>query len=91
VPASTFKVEANDDFFSPEKFTVTAGTRVTWVNVGKKKHTVTYGTTFDVDLKPGESFSYTFDQPGTYQYYCVTHSESDHEGMVGTITVTAKK
>jgi plastocyanin len=91
VPVPTFAVEANDDFFRPEKFTITVGTKVTWTNMGKKKHTVTFGTLFDTDIKPGETFSLTFDKPGTYQYYCVTHSESDTEGMVGTITVTEKK
>ena len=84
-------VEANDDFFRPEKFTIVAGTKVTWTNTGKKKHTVTFGTLFDADIQPGETFSFTFDKPGTYQYYCVTHSESETEGMVGTITVTEKK
>lgn len=87
--AKTVQVEADDNFFRPEKITITAGTQVTWTNVGQKKHTVTYGTVFDADIKPGETFSFTFDKPGTYQYYCVTHSESDTDGMVGTITVTA--
>lgn len=84
------QVEADDDFFRPEKITIGVGTQVTWTNVGQKKHTVTYGTLFDSDIKPGETFSFTFDKPGTYQYYCVTHSESDTDGMVGTITVVAK-
>ncbi|MGE5264283.1 MAG: plastocyanin/azurin family copper-binding protein [Acidobacteriota bacterium] len=87
-PKPEFTVEAYDDFFRPEKITITVGTKVTWVNLGKKDHTVTYGTLFDGDLKVGDTFSFTFDKPGTYQYYCVTHSESDTEGMVGTITVS---
>lgn len=87
-PKGEFTVEAYDDFFRPEKITITVGTKVTWVNLGKKDHTVTYGTLFDGDLKVGDTFSFTFDKPGTYQYYCVTHSESDTEGMVGTITVS---
>lgn len=87
-PKGEFTVEAYDDFFRPAKITITVGTKVTWVNLGKKDHTVTYGTLFDGDLKVGDTFSFTFDKPGTYQYYCVTHSESDTEGMVGTITVS---
>lgn len=87
-PKPEFTVEAYDDFFRPEKITITVGTKVTWVNLGKKDHTVTYGTLFDGDLKVGDTFSFTFDKPGTYQYYCVTHSESDTVGMVGTITVS---
>jgi hypothetical protein len=33
----------------------------------------------------GESFSYTFDEPGTYEYFCIPHEDL---GMVGTVTVT---
>jgi plastocyanin len=89
--SQVIKVEAFDDFFRPEKITIAAGTQVTWVNVGKRNHTITYQNLFDVDIKPGETFTFTFDKAGTYQYYCVTHSESDHDGMVGTVTVTEKK
>lgn len=49
------------------------------------------GTTYDgstlVDsgvLMPGQSFSLTFTQAGTYTYYCLFH---DDAGMVGTVTV----
>ena len=35
-------------------------------------------------LTNGQSFEVTFDEPGTYRYFCIPH-ESD--GMVGTIVV----
>jgi plastocyanin len=35
-------------------------------------------------LQPGESFSYTFDVEGTYNYFCLPHVLA---GMTGTITV----
>jgi plastocyanin len=87
VPKQVVQVQAFDDFFRPENITITAGTRVDWLNVGQKKHTVTNDTLFDSDILVGQTFSYTFDKPGTYQYYCVIHSESPTEGMVGTVTV----
>lgn len=87
--AKELQVEAWDDYFRPEKITVTVGTKITWVNLGTKKHNVAYGNLFDQDFNPGETFSYTFDKPGVYQYYCVQHSLSETEGMVGTITVVA--
>ena len=35
-------------------------------------------------LGPGESYSHTFDTPGTYRYYCIPHRGA---GMRGTIVV----
>lgn len=35
-------------------------------------------------VKEGESFSLTFDVPGTYRYFCIPHEKV---GMLGTITV----
>ena len=90
-PAASVVVEAYDDFFRPEKITITVGTKVTWVNLGEKQdHSVTLDNVFDATIKTGQPFSFTFVKPGTYQYYCVPHSESSTEGMVGTITVMAK-
>ena len=39
-----------------------------------------------IALRAGGTFNYTFDQPGTYVYYCTIHGYSL---MHGTITVTA--
>lgn len=35
-------------------------------------------------LKPGKSFTLSFDVPGTYRYFCIPHEKV---GMVGTIEV----
>lgn len=35
-------------------------------------------------LDAGETFSHTFDLPGTYEYYCIPHVASD---MFGTVVV----
>jgi plastocyanin len=37
------------------------------------------------NLTGGQTWSYTFDVPGTYRYFCAPH---EGRGMVGTITVT---
>jgi plastocyanin len=37
------------------------------------------------NLNPGQTFSRTFDVPGTYKYFCQPHEAA---GMLGTITVT---
>jgi plastocyanin len=35
-------------------------------------------------IAPGENYKHTFDQPGTYGYFCIPHEGS---GMVGTVRV----
>lgn len=80
-------VEVNDHFFSPDVLEIPAGTTVTWTNVGTDIHTVTSDLArFDSgDLRPGESFSHTFNQAGTFEYHCRFHQAI---GMVGKVVVT---
>jgi amicyanin len=63
---------------------VRAGTTVTWTNQDNVPHSVTFknGMKDSGLLNQGQSFSYTFNTPGTYQYYC-----SVHPYMVATVTV----
>ena len=59
---------------------------MTWVNDDQAPHTATANDgAFDSGtLQPGQSFSFTFTQPGTtYAYYCAIHPS-----MTGTVTVT---
>ncbi len=74
-----------DMAFSPAKLTVKAGTTVTWTNQDGVSHTVTStdgpgtdaATTSLFDsgaLSQGETFSFTFDKPGTYDYECTIHA-----------------
>ena len=68
-----------DDLPQPGYLEVEAGTPVEWRNAGSHEHSVsTYGTPDewqDTLLKPGETFSHTFQQPGEYAYICVVHHE----------------
>jgi len=63
---------------------VRAGTTVTWTNQDNVPHSITFknGMKDSGLLYQGQSFSYTFNTPGTYQYYC-----SVHPYMVATVTV----
>jgi plastocyanin len=73
--------------FSPVSFTVKVGATVTWVNRDSSVHTVTSlgSSLFDSgNIPAGGTYSYTFSQPGTYQYYCTLHP-----WMKGTVVVTA--
>ncbi|NIS35939.1 MAG: copper-binding protein, partial [Actinobacteria bacterium] len=37
------------------------------------------------DIPGGESYQYTFETTGEYEYFCIPHESAD---MVGTVTVT---
>ncbi len=61
--------------FEPEELTVPAGTTVTFTNRDSAAHTATADdTSFDTEeLGKGDSAEETFDEPGTYTYFCRFH------------------
>ena len=73
--------------FNPPNITVAPGTTVTWVNNDQTAHTATAtdpsGVFDSGELQPGQSYSFTFDKPGTYAYHCEIHPD-----MTGTVTVS---
>jgi amicyanin len=72
--------------YQPATIQVRVGTTVTWTNQDNVPHSVTFqnGMKDSGLLAQGQSFSYTFNAPGTYQYYCTVHPY-----MVATVTVIA--
>ncbi|MHB8646940.1 MAG: cupredoxin domain-containing protein [Thermomicrobiales bacterium] len=72
--------------FSPATITVPVGTKVTWTNKDPATHTVTSDTgVFDSkNLATGATFSFTFNQAGSFAYHCNIHTR-----MTATIVVTA--
>lgn len=72
--------------FAPARLEISAGTTVTWVNNDPTLHEVAFIETSVDDagaIDSGGSFSYTFEEPGTYTFYC-----GPHPGMTGTIVVS---
>ncbi|MBK5223527.1 MAG: cupredoxin domain-containing protein [Acidimicrobiia bacterium] len=69
--------------YEEAEFTTSAGTEVAWVNEGSAPHTVT-GDDFDSGvIRKGFRWTHTFEEPGTYEYWC-----TNHEGMMlGTVVV----
>ena len=65
---------------------VRTGTTVTWTNQDSAPHSVTFknGMKDSGLLYQVQSFSYTFNTPGTYQYYCTVHPN-----MIATVTVVS--
>lgn len=70
--------------FSPMTLAVAVGTRVSWKNFDGEPHTIrSIDDTFRSGaLDQNDSFSYTFDKPGTYRYACSIHPQ-----MVASIVV----
>jgi plastocyanin len=68
-------VEISRYAYSPDSITVPAGTMVVWRNLDPVLHTVTNAEgKFDSGIiEPGKNFSYTFEDPDTYDYYCTIH------------------
>jgi plastocyanin len=76
---------AGSNSFSPNPVEVKVGETVTWINDDSGRHTVTSKDgVFDSGIMgKGQSFSFTFDKAGEYQYFC-----EPHPNMVGTVVVT---
>ncbi len=64
----------NIDFsFYPSELIIARGGTVTWAQKDYEQHTVT-GEKFDLGpVSQGRTFSYTFDEAGTFEYRCKNH------------------
>jgi len=76
-------VEIENFAFNPETLNIQKGTTVTWSNKDNVQHTVTSDIFDSGNLGKGGSFSYTFNQAGTFEYKCTIHPY-----MKGKIIVT---
>lgn len=83
-------VQAVDFAFDGRNITVKAGTIVNWTNTGAAPHTVTSddGVFDSGNLDPDQVFTFTFDDTGTFPYFCRYHGAIGGGGMSGKITVT---
>lgn len=82
------EVSASGFAFAPATIEVAAGTTVKWTNGDTVPHTVTAGEPgspsgdFDEDLAAGTSAEITFDEPGTFTYFCEVHPNMTGEVVV---------
>ena len=83
-PTGSATVDIRDFAFNPPELTVQPGTVVTWTNSDSETHTIESddGSFVSPDLGSGETFSFTFNEPGTFPYICGIHTS-----MHGTIVV----
>jgi LPXTG-motif cell wall-anchored protein len=86
IAAGSGGVTIADFSFSPASLTINQGDTVTWVNSGPTPHSATANDgSFNTGiLKAGQSGSHTFNQAGTFSYYC-----QPHPYMKATIVVQA--
>ncbi|MGH9178347.1 MAG: cupredoxin domain-containing protein [Acidimicrobiales bacterium] len=89
--AATVNVTVADNVFEPQAASAVAGDSVVWAQPGSRVHTVTAddGSFDSGNLAAGQTFSRTFNTPGTIRYYCKIHGAPGGIGMSGVITVTA--
>ena len=81
--------------FSPNVINIAPGDTVTWANNDKVGHTTTSGhpsdnqtgTVWDSSLvKAGSTYSFTFQNAGTYDYFCMVHPWMTGQIIVGGTT-----
>jgi len=82
--ASGSAVSISNFAFSPASITVPAGTKITWTNNDSVAHTVSSrdGLFDSGSLSSKATFSYTFAQKGTYEYFCKFHSSMNGKVVV---------
>ena len=83
--AQDIQIDIKEFMYSPKELTVAVGTKVTWVNDDQVPHTVSEVNKVSRSgaLDTGDSFSYTFLIPGTFEYFCILHPQ-----MIGNVRVT---
>lgn len=103
---ATQKVSASDgNSFTDEESgtpetTINIGDTVLWVNDSGSEHTIvsdnvapfdTLNPSLNGDINPGEKYSRTFNQAGTFGYHCDIHGGDPvkKEGMYGIVHVKA--
>jgi plastocyanin len=82
--AAAYAITIKDFAFTPRALTIRVGSKVTWTNKDEEPHKIAeINSTFaSQPLDTDGDFSYRFDTPGTYEYFCTLHPR-----MTGKIVV----
>jgi plastocyanin len=81
--STTSQVTIKNFSFSPSPLNIKVGTTVVWLNQDPVLHHIKSDTFESGDLSQGQSFQFTFNAAGTYDYICKIHTT-----MKGKIIVT---
>ncbi|MBE0430993.1 MAG: cupredoxin family copper-binding protein [Dehalococcoidia bacterium] len=84
-PEPEFDIAIEGFAYEPAEITISVGATLTWLNRDLDVHTVTAqdGTFDSGNLARGDTFSYTFEEPGTFEYYCIPHPYMTGRVIVG--------
>ena len=83
----------DEKLFDPARMVLSSGTKVTWINDDEVAHFVNtdphpshnvLGDLNSLAINPGESYTYTFEEPGAWGYHCSAHYNL---GMVAQVVV----
>lgn len=84
-PIQTSQINISNFSFNPNSLTIKKGIKTTWSNNDSVPHTITSdsGIFNSQTLQPGDTFSFTFEEAGSFPYHC-----SIHPNMKATVVVT---
>ena len=87
--ARTVTVVMDQFRFKAGTITVQKGWTVEWINKEAPKHTATADNdSFNTgSMSQGDRFTLTFNETGTFPYYCRFHGDNGGVGMAGTIII----
>lgn len=82
--AAAYAITIKDFAFTPRDLTIRVGSKVTWTNKDEEPHKIAEANSAFASqpLDTDGDFSYEFDTPGTYEYFCTLHPR-----MTGKIIV----
>ncbi len=80
---NSFAVSIKEFKFTPAEVTISQGSTVTWTNQDDVGHTVKFAFEESGFLEKGETYSYTFNNKGNFDYEC-----GPHPFMKGKVVVT---
>ena len=87
-----FTVTIDNFAFSPRTIAVPAGATVKWINHDDSPHTATSGDLprafASRPLDTDDSFTFRFEKPGRYAYFCAVHPRMTGEVVVAEQEVT---
>jgi plastocyanin len=75
VKPATLSIDISRFAFEPKEVTIAPGTTIIWTNHDESPHTVTsqHKTFSSRALDTDDTYEYTFNREGDFDYYCAVH------------------